>query len=312
MRITGLQELEHSLDLDDLRAFFTVAETGSFARAAQRLQSSKSIVSRRVARLETTLSALLLQRTARGTHLTEAGQTYYEQARSALTQLETAAESLSESVRDLSGPIRLTAPLNFGVRYLAPVLAEFVVMYPRVEFDVSFEDRTVDLAGEGYDIGVRLGALDDSTMIARTLARSKRTVVASPDYIARHRAAVGPIERPDDLATCDILHYSSRRTTELWRYSASDGGGAIRLRPYQVSNSASQLMLWVKAGLGVTLLPAYITGEMLQSGDAELVLPEVDWGSTLISALMPQGRGTPRRVRTLVDFLVLNFNNRIA
>ena len=305
--------MEHSsLDLDDLRAFFNVAETGSFARAAQRLQSSKSIVSRRVARLEITLSALLLQRTARGTHLTEAGQIYYEQARAALAQLETAAESLSESVRDLSGSLRLSAPLNFGVRYLAPVLAEFIQLYPRVELDVTFEDRMVDLAGEGYDLGIRLGELDDSTMIARTLGRSKRTVVASPGYLARHTREHGRIERPDDLSACEILHYSSRRTLDLWRYVDADGGGAVRLKPYQVSNSASQLMLWVKAGLGVTLLPAYITGEMLQSGDAEQVLPEIDWGTTLISALMPQGRGTPRRVRTLVDFLVLKFNDRIA
>ncbi len=296
------------LDLDDLRAFFNVAETGSFARAAQRLQSSKSIVSRRVARLEATLNALLLQRTARGTHLTEAGQTYYEQARAALTQLETAAESLSESVRDLSGPIRITAPLNFGVRYVAPALAEFVAMYPKIELDVTYEDRMVDLAGEGFDLGVRLGALSDSTMIARTLARSKRTVVASPTYLAQRE----PITRPEDLSLCHILHYSSSRTIDLWRYYGPDAGGMVKVRPCHVSNSASQLMLWVKAGLGVTLLPAYITGEMLQSGDAELVLPDIDWGSTLISALMPQGRGTPRRVRTLVDFLVLKFNNRIA
>ena len=174
------------LDLDDLRAFFSVAETGSFARAAQRLQSSKSIVSRRVARLGGTLAALLLQRTAHGAHLTEAGQTYYEQAHAALAQLETAAESLSESVHDLSGPIRLTAPMTFGVRYLAPVLAEFAVMYPGIEFDVSFEDRMADLAGEGYDVGVRLGELADSSLLVRTLGRSRRTLVANPDYLARH------------------------------------------------------------------------------------------------------------------------------
>jgi DNA-binding transcriptional LysR family regulator len=276
------------------------------------LQSSKSIVSRRVARLETTLSALLLQRTARGTHLTEAGQTYYEQARTALSQLETAAESLSESVHDLSGPIRLTAPLNFGVRYLAPVLAEFVVMYPRVEFDVTFEDRQADLPGEGYDIGIRLGELDDSAMVARTLGRSKRTVVASRDYLTRHADEFGPITRPEDLESCRILHYSSLRTIDMWRYPGPDGDRFLRAKPYQVSNSAAQLMLWVKAGLGVTLLPTYITGEMLQSGEAEQVLPDIDWGTTLISALLPQGRGSPRRVRTLVDFLALKFNNRIV
>ena len=299
---------QHPLDLDDLRAFFVVAETGSFARAAQRLQSSKSIVSRRVARLEATLAARLLQRTARGTHLTEAGQTYYEQARAAVTQLETAAESLSESLRDIAGPIRVTAPLNFGVQYLAPVLAEFAVMYPKIELDVSFEDRNADLAGEGYDLGVRLGALEDSAMVARTLGRSRRTVVASPDYLARR----GPIVRAEDLSDHAILHYSSRRPTDIWRYAGPGGGGVIKVRPYHISNSAAQLMQWVKAGLGVTLLPAFVTGEMLQSGEAELILPELDWGSTLVSALIPPGRGTPRRVRTLVDFLVLKFHDRIA
>jgi DNA-binding transcriptional LysR family regulator len=133
-------------------------------------------------------------------------------------------------------------------------------------------------------------------------------VVASSDYLARHEAEHGPIRTPEDLAHCRILHYSSVRTADIWRYA----GGAVRLRAHQVSNSATQLMLWVKAGLGVTLLPAFVTGEMLQSGEVVQVLPEVDWGATPISALMPQGRGTPRRVRTLVDFLALKFHDRIA
>lgn len=140
------------LDFDDLSAFFVVAETGSFARAAERLESSKSIISRRVARLEATLSTRLLQRTARGAHLTEAGTLYYEQARRAMSQLEFAGENLIEATNDLSGPIRLTGPVFFGREYLEPVLAEFVNHYPNIELDVDFSDEKLNLHTEGLDI----------------------------------------------------------------------------------------------------------------------------------------------------------------
>ncbi|MGZ3298941.1 MAG: substrate binding domain-containing protein, partial [Asticcacaulis sp.] len=228
--------------------------------------------------------------------------------RAALTQLECAAETLSDAVTDLAGPIRITAPVTFGMRYLAPAFAEFVTLYPKIEMDARFEDVTVDLAGEGFDLGIRLGDLENSSLLVRLLGESRRMVVTSPAYLERH----GPITRADDLTDCAILHYSSRRTIDIWRYRTSHGDGVVKVRPYQVANNTAQLMAWVKAGLGVTLMPVYVTEAMVRTGEAVPVLDHCDWGVTRVSALMPQGRGTPRRVRTLVDFLAARFKEGFA
>jgi len=296
------------ITLRQLEALYWIVQLGTFERAAARLNTTQSAISKRIQELEAALGIKLLNRDTHSLSVTAAGADYAESCRSLLSQHAALDDQMQSRRSDPSGLVRILVTKTFGEAILAPVIAEFTAMYPKVEFDVTLEDRAADLAGEGYDLGVRTGDHTDSTMIARTIGRSKRTVVASPDYLAHHDR----IERPADLASHRILHYSSRRMGEIWRYAGPDGGDAIRVRPYQVSNSASQLMQWVKAGLGVTLLPAYITGEMLQSGEAVQVLPDIDWGMTQISALMPQGRGTPRRVRTLVDFLVLKFDGQIA
>ena len=301
--------MEHSpLDFDDLQAFFLVVESGSFARAAHRLDSSKSIVSRRVARLEEGLGALLLQRTARGTHLTEVGQAYYDAARAAMQQLECAAENLSEAVTDISGRIRLTGPVLFGSQYLAPVLAEFCVLYPKIELEVDFSDAKIDIANEGYDVAVRLGQLPDSALVQRLLCQSRRMVVASPAYLSSH----SPITRPEDIEDHAVVHYSGVNTQEIWRYSAGTDSRALHIRPRFRSNSAAMLLAAAKAGLGLTLLPVYVTGAALQTRELETVLNGQDWGCTPVTLLLPQGRAINRRVRALVDFLVLRFTDRFV
>lgn len=292
------------IDFDDLQAFFLVAETGSFIRAAQRLDSSKSIVSRRVARLEATLSAQLLQRTARGTHLTEAGQSYYDEARAAIQQLECAAENLSGALTDVSGRLRITGPIFFGSQYLAPVLAEFAVLYPKIDLEVDFSDDKVDIANEGYDLAVRLGRLPDSSLIQRLLCRSRRMVVASPDYLERHP----PILKPQDLEQHDIVHYNSVNTQEIWRYEADGESKALHIRPRFRSNSAAMLLAAAHAGMGLTLMPVYVVGAGLQSGELEAVLTEQDWGHTPVTMLLPNGSAVSRRLRVLIDFLTVRFS----
>jgi DNA-binding transcriptional LysR family regulator len=299
--------LEHRLDLDDLHAFFVVAETGSFARAAQRLETSKSILSRRVARLEETLRAQLLQRTARGTLLTEAGQLYYSDAKAALAQLECAAENLSQSVGDISGPIRLTGPVYFGPNYLGPALCDFAKRHPNIEFEIHYSDDTIDIAREGFDLAVRLGQLPDSSLTVRRLAMSRRMVVASPDYLASHP----PIKTPEDLTGHCILHYNSVNTQEVWRYDRDGERHQLKIIPYLRSNNAGMLMVCVAEGLGLTALPLFVTRAMLDAGRAVEILTDYEWGFTQISLLMPPGRSATRRVRALADFLVQRFQNQI-
>lgn len=295
------------VDLDDLKAFFLVAETGSFARAAQRLESSKSIVSRRVARLENLLAAQLLQRTAQGTHLTEAGQLYYEQARAAVVQLECAAENLAESVHEISGAIRVTVPIYFGAKYLAPVFCDFMQLYPRIDLEVHLSDEKIDIARSGFDIAVRTGHLPDSSLTYRPLCESRRVAVASPEYLRSQP----PITKPEDLSQHRILHYNSLHTQDLWRYHLGGAMYQLEITPHLRSNSATMLMTAVCAGIGVTMMPVYVAGQAIQSGTAEEVLKDVDWGMSPISLLTPSGRGTTKRVRTLLDFLALRFNSRV-
>ena len=296
------------VDFDDINAFFAVAEAGSFARAGERLESSKSLISRRIARLETTLATQLLQRTARGTYLTEAGTLYYEQARQAMSQLEFAAESLIESTADLSGPIRFTGPVFFGREYLEPVLAEFIRHYPRIQLDVDFSDDKLDLQSEGLDIAVRVGRLNDSSQTTRRLCHSGRVVVASPAYLAQ----MPPLQTPDDLAHHVILHYNGTHTQDLWRYSHEGRSHTLKVKPHMRSNSASMLMSAVKAGVGVMVMPVYVTGAAIQSGEVEVVLGDYDWGLTEINLILPHGKNTTRRVRSLVDFLLLKFHNKFS
>ncbi len=298
---------QNGLEFGDLRAFFVVAETGSFTRAAHRLESAKSIVSRRVARLEEALSARLLQRTPTGTILTEAGQVYYEQAHAAMMQLDYAAEALNTSLQEISGAVRITVPIYFGATFLAPVFCDFMAQYPKVELEIATSDDKADLVRDGYDIAVRVGQLSDSTLIGRPLCHSRKTLVASPDYLASAPA----LEKPEDLAEHRILHYNSLFPQELWRYHVDEELFQLRLTPYLRSNSATILMAAVCAGQGLTVLPSYCTQTAIAEGRVVEVLPDINWGNSPITILTPQGRKATRRVRVLIDFLIAKFSSRV-
>jgi DNA-binding transcriptional LysR family regulator len=288
-----------SVDLVDVLAFVRVVETGAFSRAAERMAMSKSIVSRRVARLEEQLGARLLTRSAQGAQPTDAGQAYFERASNVLAELEAAQEVVAEAVTQVAGPIRLTAPLSFGTAYLAPVLADFAALYPRVELDVSFEDHMVDLVGGGFDLAVRMGALEDSSLIARRIAPARRVVVASPPYLDRRgRPAV-----PRDLSEHDILLYRQ----EHWRFRVNERWETIRVRPRLRANNGEMLRAAALAGLGICILPTFIASPALEAGELEVVLQDHPLPTGGLHAVMPPGRAVTARVRALVDFLAARF-----
>ena len=291
------------VDLADVLAFARVVETGSFARAAGRLGLSKSIVSRRVARLEEVLGARLLARTARGAQPTDIGADYYARVARIMGELEAAHEAVAAATHEVAGPIRLTAPLTFGVNYLAPALAEFMRLHPKVELDLMFEDRTVDLLGGGYDMAVRIGALPDSSLVARKLAPVRAAVIASPAYLdARGRPA-----HPRDLAGHDGLYYSNLGPSEEWRFRV--GGRVERVRPVSRlrANNGEMLREAACAGLGLAVLPTFIVGAAIGAGKLEVVLPDFPLDEVGLYAVMPPGRATTARVRALVDFLATRF-----
>jgi DNA-binding transcriptional LysR family regulator len=288
-----------STDLLDVLAFVRVVETGAFSRAAERMGMAKSIVSRRVARLEEQLGARLLTRSAQGAAPTDVGQAYFERASKILAELEAAEEVVAEATTQIAGPIRLTGPLSFGIQYLAPALADFAAEHPKVELDIAFDDRIVDLVGGGFDLAVRLGILRDSSLIARRIAPSRGVVLASPAYLERN----GRPERPRDLAGHDLLLYGN----ETWRFRLPGGGwetvrGRARLR----ADNGEMLRAAAEAGLGICRLPSFIAAPAIEQATVEVLLRDYPMEDAALYAVMPS-RATTARVRALVDFLAARF-----
>ena len=288
-----------SPDLLDVLAFVRVVETGSFARAAERMAVSKPAISRRVARLEEQLGARLLTRTARGAQPTGVGQAYYERASAILADLEAAQEVVAEAVTQVAGPIRLTAPLSFAISHLAPALADFAKAHPKIELDVELEDKTVDLAAGGYDLAVRIGRLADSALIARRIAPIRKGVVASQAYLD----ARGRPEKPADLAGHDVLLYAY----EQWRFRVGERWETVRVTPVMRSNNGDMLLAAAEAGLGICMLPSFIAAPAIEAGRVEVILRDFAVEEGALHAVMPPGRAVTARVRALVDFLVDRF-----
>ncbi|HYI47510.1 MAG TPA: LysR family transcriptional regulator [Allosphingosinicella sp.] len=288
-----------STDIVDVLAFVRVAQTGSFARAAERMGVGKPVLSRRVARLEEQLGARLLTRTARGAQPTDIGHAYYARAAAILADLEAAQEAVAEAVTQIAGPIRLTAPLSFGVAHLAPALADFAAAHPRVELDIEFEDRTVDLTGGGYDLAVRIGRLADSSLVARRIAPVRKHVIASHAYLERR----GRPERPADVAGHAILLYGN----EQWRFRIGTRWETIRVAPVLRTNNGDMLLAAAEAGLGLAMLPSFIAAPAIGRGTIDVLLRDFPLEEGALHAVMPPGRAVTARVRALVDFLVERF-----
>ena len=288
-----------SVDLLDVLAFVRVVETGAFSRAAERMGMAKSILSRRVARLEEQLGARLLTRSAQGAQPTDVGQAYYERASLILAELDAAQEVVDAAVTQIAGPIRLSAPLSFGVQHLSPALAEFAANNPRVELDVSFDDRTIDLIAGGFDLAVRIGRLKDAALVARLIAPVRKVVTASAAYLARR----GRPERPRDLADHDLLLYGN----EAWRFRVGKAWETIRGQTRLRADNGDLLRTAAEAGLGICLLPSFIAAPSIESGALEVLLRDFPLEEAGLHVVMPPGRATTARVRALVEFLAGRF-----
>lgn len=292
-----------SVDLMDVLAFVRVVETGAFARAAERMGISKSIVSRRVARLEEELGAKLLARSAQGAQPTDIGEAYFARASNVLAELEAARETVAEAVTQIAGPIRLSGPLTFGTEYLAPALAEFASRHPRIELDVSLEDRMVDLVGGGYDLAVRIGTLADSALIARKIAPVRAAVLASPGYLKQR----GRPDHPRDLSGHDLLLYGHSGGSQQWRFRVGGRWEYVRGEARLRANNGTMLRDAAVAGLGIVILPTFIASPAIAAGTLEVILADYPLEESGLYAVMPPGRATTARVRALVEFLSQRF-----
>ncbi len=291
-------------DFEGLAIFAKVVELRSFAAAAGELAMSKATVSKAVGRLEERLGARLFNRTSRRLALTDAGQKLSERATRLLADGEAAEnEALSQAVAP-RGLVRLAVPMTFGVNAVAPILPEFLDQYPDVAIDLHLSDAMVDLIGEGFDMGLRIARLPDSSLIARRLCPMPRYTVASPAYFKRYGRPTHPMQ----LAEHRCLSYAYHSTANLWHYTNAAGeqasvrpGGPLRV------NNGEALMPALLAGLGIADLPDFIVGNAIASGEVEVIFKGWKQAESSVHLVMPPGGPRPARVEVLANFLVRHF-----
>ncbi|MFO1183384.1 MAG: LysR family transcriptional regulator [Bauldia sp.] len=287
-----------------LQTFVSVATTGSFSEAARRLKTSKSAVSRTIGALETQLGVRLLQRTTRKLTLTEAGSGYRDRAQRIIADLEDADLALSNRPAAPRGRLKVSAPASFGCLHLAPAIPAFLKLYPDLAVDLVMSNRFVDIVEEGFDAAVRIGAQDESSLVARRLAPIRRVVCASPGYFRRR----GKPKTPEDLRQHDCLPLGEAPSAREWRFVGTDGTPlAVAANGRLSINNGEALRAAALAGLGIVNLPSFIVGEDLKAGRLVSVLDAFVPQDTAVSVVYPEARHLSAKVRAFVDFLAGRF-----
>lgn len=293
--------------LRQIEAFVTVAQAGSYVKAAQRLDMSKAVVSRLVLELEARLGTRLLNRTTRRLSLTDTGTAYLERCRQILDDLAEANGAASATAASPSGRLKINAPLTFGNLHLAPLWGEFLKLHPQVELDITLTDRVVDLVEEGFDLAVRIsraGRLPSSSLVARLLASDRIVLCASPAYLR----GAPPITQPQDLAQHRVMAYSWWSGGDVWSFEAPDGQQAsVATQPRLRTNSGDTCRAAALADQGVIYQPAFLVGPDLRAGRLERILPQWQGPQLDIHALYPSRTHLSGKVRAMVDFLAAAF-----
>ncbi len=287
---------------DEISAFAAVADARSFTQGARRLGVSSAQVSKLVARLENRLGSRLLNRTTRDVSLTDTGRAYLERARVLLEDFE----ALETSVRDETGPkglLKISAPMSFGASQLTPALLDFAVAYPDVALDVSSTDRMVNLVEEGFDVGVRIGRLSDSSLIARKLAAVRMVTCASPEYLQAHGAPL----TPEDLSGHTAIIDTNASDPTVWRFASDNGSHDVRVHGRLSFAGADACVAAARRSLGVTRSPAFAAAQDLREGRLEPLLCAYEPEQIYVHAVYPHGRHLAAKVRAFVDFLARRY-----
>ncbi len=288
-------------DFEGLAIFAKVVEMRSFAGAASELNLSKATVSKAVSRLETRLGARLFNRTSRRLALTDAGRQLSGRAANVLAEAEAAEDDTRAQSSTPRGLVRLAAPMSFGVLHIAPLVAEFLAIYSDVQIELHLDDAVVDLIGDGFDAAIRIGALPDSSLVARRICDMPRYLVGSPAYLKEHGRPAHPLQLADHCC----FGYVYAIGPETWRFTTKDGKSAsVRPSgPLRVNNGDAMLPALI-AGIGLGALPEFIVREALADGRLQRLLPEWTLASGAVYWLTPPGGPRPKRVEILRDFLM--------
>lgn len=285
--------------IDAMRAFVTVVNEGTFTHAADRLSLSPQLVSKYVSQLEQHLAVRLLNRTTRRIHLTEAGTRYHQRAQQVLNDIDDMENQLDDLQAQAQGLLRISAPVSFAIRHMAPLLSKFQQAHPAVGIDLQLNDRKVDIVEEGFDIALRIGHLKSSSLIAKRLAPVRLVLCASPAYLEQY----GTPERPEELSDHRYLRYS---------YMDMDAGHALQKwlqgsdrkdTGEMVSNNGDVLIEAAIAGAGIALQPTFIAGAAIREGKLKVILPEHEPEPMALYAVYAHRQLLASKVRSFIDFI---------
>lgn len=283
-------------------ALLTVAETGSFTRAAEQLGMSKAQASKLVTALETALGVKLLHRTTRRVALTEAGRLYLDFARQARQALGDGDRAVSAVRTEVDGLIRLTAPTSLGDGFLVDLLADFRALYPAVRFDVDLSIGTRDLVGEGFDFAIRMARTLDPNLVARPLGVVREAIVASPAYLSAH--APGGLQEPMQLSALEALRNRNFRDEGRWLLQRGDETVLVPVQGNLAINHFIGLRRAAVLGLGVARLPRYLLRDELGRGGLVELLPDWQLPATPVTLVYPSREHLPHRSRVFRDFVM--------
>lgn len=287
--------------LNEMEAFVRVVDLGGFTDAARKMGLSKSAVSKHVASLEDRLGARLLNRTTRRVSPTDIGLAFYDRAIRVLAEAREADAMVSAMQDAPKGELRVSAPVSFGTRVLAPAVASFLRDYPDIGVHMVLDDRFVELVAEGYDLAIRVGELPDSSLRARKLTETALHLVASPAYLAQK----GEPKSVAELSDHNLLHYSNLSSGNFWRLQGSGGQERqVRAVGRLTVNNGDALRTAAEEGLGIAMLPTFILEDAVESGKLVELLPEAKRPPMGVVAVYPQGRFPQPKLRVFIDYLV--------
>ncbi len=285
--------------LNAISVFCKVIETQSFTQAANQQNISVAMASKLVSQLEEHLKTRLLQRTTRKIVPTEAGMLYYQRCQAILLDLSEADSSISNMATSLQGNLLISVPRDFGLLYISPNLPKFIELHPNLHVEIEFEDKRVDLVAEGYDLALRIGYMQDSSLVARKISSSPMHFVASPSYLESR----GTPLTPDDLEYHQGLLYKSSLNQVHWQSTKANQIQRYKIQSKVVSNNGMALLEMTKAGLGISNSPNFFVKEALASGELVEILSEYKQKPLDIYVVYPNRRHLPAKVRAFIEFL---------
>lgn len=282
-----------------METFVTVVEAGSFSAAARRLKLGQPAVSKSIAQLEEHLGARLLLRSTRGLTATDAGQRFYEHARRAIEEADHAEQAVRASSEGLSGRLRIGAAVTFARLHILPSLKTFLDQHPKLEIDIVLDDRSIDLLGEGVDVALRMGTLDDSSMTARRILRGRRLVVGTPAYFAE----AGVPKTPADLSRHQAIIYALRGGGESWSFSRNGKEVSVAVSGRVSVSAAEGIRTAVLGHMGIAVASEWMFSPEIADGTIQTVLNDWTLPSIDVWAVFPSGRMATSKARAFVAFV---------